>query len=126
LGESAALFSPIDAWSAYSASDDAQDAAEKKYPTLPTDNNERDAFRHALWSYKMAKDLGAEAAKEFGDAHERDSAPDGVRLMDLHNNLVGRELAADPANRQRPDEDVIDDAIKNGFLKLEPFRIAPY
>jgi hypothetical protein len=51
----------------------------------------------------MARDLGYDRAKAFGDGHEV-SVPNAPseRMMDLYNNEVGRQLALDPANRTRP------------------------
>ncbi|SDH66461.1 peptidoglycan-binding domain-containing protein [Roseospirillum parvum] len=89
---------------------------------------EGDAFRHALWSYRMTRELGAEVAKEITDAHERhtlDTNPMGDRLMDLYNNRIGRLLAQDPGNRDRPDEEVVLEAIQNGHLQLQPFEVDP-
>jgi hypothetical protein len=72
----------------------------------------------------MSKELGSEAAKSIGDGHERSGTDtDGGRLMDLYNNAVGRELAADPANRGRNDKDVVRDAIRKGKLQTEPFNV---
>ena len=39
-------------------------------PGIPRDNAS-DAFRHALWNYKMAKELGPDTATRFADAHEK-------------------------------------------------------
>ena len=87
-------------------------------------DGEGDGFRHALWSYMMTKDLGADTAKTIGDGHERSGVDsDGACLMDLYNNAVGRQLALDPANRGRPDQEVIRDAIRNGQLQTRPFEV---
>lgn len=103
----------------------ATEAAEKEYgKTNPAlGNGEGDAFRHALWAYKMAKDIGDGAARTFGDSHERNDQPDGERLMDLYNNAIGRQLATDPRNKDRSDEEVIREAIKAGRLQTRPFNI---
>jgi hypothetical protein len=105
---------------------EAEKIADKEYEDNASQlgNGEGDAFRHALWSYMMAKDLGEEPAKAFGDAHERQRLDsEGARLMDLYNNAVGRELARDPANRERPHAEVIREAVARGDLQLQPFRI---
>ncbi|MBL6935944.1 MAG: hypothetical protein ISR48_11085 [Alphaproteobacteria bacterium] len=82
-----------------------------------------DAFRHALWNYKMTQKIGSDAAKGAADAHEvSDPNNDGERLMDLYNNRIGRELALDPANKGRPAEEVIHEAIRKGNLQLQPFN----
>lgn len=88
-------------------------------------NDAADAFRHALWNYKMAKRIGPEAAKRFGDAHEISAVNDPEeRLMDLYNNEIGRRLAVDPRNRTRPDEEVVMEALRDGVLRTKPFVIA--
>lgn len=53
-----------------------------------------DAYRHIYWSYHLTRELGPELAKEITDAHE--TAPGNTkneRLMDYHNNEVGRNYA---------------------------------
>ncbi len=62
-------------------------------------------------------------AKDFGDAHERSVAnPTPERLMDLYNNKVGRDLAADPDNTGRDGREVIREAIRDGKLRTKPFE----
>lgn len=87
-------------------------------------NDAIDAFRHALWSFKMARDVGPQDARNWGNAHEveEESVP-GERLMDLYNNNVGHRLAMDPRNKGREPKDVIMEALKNGLLQTRPFKI---
>ena len=104
----------------------ARRATDLEYKGQLKGDNEADAGRHALWHYKMTKAISAEAAKRFGDAHERSgSDTEGSLLMDLYNNEIGRRLALDPKNSNRRDEDVILEAIRNGRLQTRPF-IVPY
>ena len=85
-------------------------------------DNEADAFRYALWSFRITRELGAEAAKRFGDAHEITHAgPAGELLMDLYNNNAGRQMALDPRNRDRPPEEVILEALRAGRLQTRPY-----
>jgi peptidoglycan hydrolase-like protein with peptidoglycan-binding domain len=116
---------PIDGTRAGLLAREALQAAQNEYgkENSSLGDGEGDAFRHALWSYKMTKELGEGAAKRVGDSHERNDRPDGERLMDLLNNEVGRRLAADPNNKGRPDEEVIREAIRNGQLQLRPFNV---
>ncbi|MBC7951185.1 MAG: hypothetical protein H7Z12_05090 [Rhodospirillaceae bacterium] len=88
----------MDAIKAKSAANAATKAAENEYGegNSSLGNGDGDAFRHALWAYKMAKEIGDGPAKAFGDAHERDDRPDGERLMDLYNNALGRQLGSRP------------------------------
>ena len=54
-----------------------------------------DAARHCLWNLFMARSFGERIAGLFGDAHERDNVGDSLdNTMDLHNNLIGRNLAS--------------------------------
>jgi hypothetical protein len=74
----------------------------------------------------MTKMLGANLAKQFGDAHEiSEPGPRDERLMDLFNNNVGRRLAVDPRNKGRNDEQVVLDALNRGELQISPVTIAP-
>jgi hypothetical protein len=83
-----------------------------------------DAYRHALWNYRMAKELGAEKAKHIADSYERKKPnKEPERLMDLYNNKVGRDLASDPKNRDRPDDEVILEALREGRLRIKPFTL---
>ena len=45
--------------------------------------------------------------------------------MGLYNNNVGRRLALDPANRDRPAEEVVLEALRGGRLQTEYFKIKP-
>ena len=123
-----AALDPFDGWDAEEFANDARQSmvrliSQSKLPAGVSDN-ESDAFRHALWSYKMAKHLSRKTAKKFADAYEI-SEPNRIeiRLMDLYNNEVGRRLAADPANHNRPDEEVILEALRQGLLRTRPFNV---
>jgi len=53
-----------------------------------------DAYRHIYWSYHLTREFGPDLTKEITDAHE--TAPGNTkneRLMDYHNNEVGRNYA---------------------------------
>ena len=114
---------PVDAVRAGIERNRADDTTEKEYPGGDHHNNEADAFRHAYWSFETTRRIGPEAAKEFGDAHERsDPNPTPERLMDLYNNKAGRDLATDPANADRDGREVIREAIHDGKLRTRPFE----
>ncbi len=125
LGENTLLIiSPVNTVIARRLASEAGVTAISHFPTSAGRNDEADAFRHALWSFNMTKRLGAEAAKESGDAHEISQPnPDGERLMDLYNNHVGRRLALDPKNKKRRAKDVIMEALRNGQLQTRPFNV---
>lgn len=79
-------------------SDDANKAlttAQSKFPSSELHNGRGDAFRHCYWNALMAKHEGDALAKEFADAHEENTdQPADEKKMDLHNNSVGRDIAA--------------------------------
>lgn len=69
------------------------------------DGGRANAFKHALWNALMARALGYDAAKRYGDAHEAGNVtsralylgiPEAEHSeMDLYNNEMGRRLASD-------------------------------
>lgn len=64
------------------------------YDSVLIDGN-GDAFRHALWNFGMAIDVGQSFAKTWSDAHEYGTPnnPPSSQQMDLFNNKVGLDLA---------------------------------
>lgn len=53
-------------------------------------NDESDAFRHYVWSGLIANEIGAEKARLFLDAHERNpDQPAPEKEMDSYNNSRG-------------------------------------
>lgn len=61
-----------------------------------------DAYRHVLWSYLLTHEFGPEFAQKVTDAHE--TLPTNTaaqRVMDFHNNRVGREYAQQGVKRNR-------------------------
>jgi hypothetical protein len=110
---------------AASNSETARLSTAKEFPVDPTlQDNEADAFRHALWTYLMTRDIGSVGAKRWHDAHEISEPNDpGVRMMDVFNSRVGIQLALDPDNRERKPEDVIREALSGGKLQTQPFKI---
>nr|WP_146106890.1 wnt family protein [Polaribacter porphyrae] len=76
--------------------------AQKEFPNIHGNHNKANAFRHALWNILIAKKCRIFSdnlnkvvnwTTTFTDWHEdfviNDELP---RLMDLHNNAVGRKL----------------------------------
>ena len=58
-------------------------------------NDNGDAFRHTLWNAYNANDCGVSYAKQFADAHEKDSPnPYLENQMDLFNNALGRKIGS--------------------------------
>ncbi len=59
------------------------------YPSLEYDNTRRDAHRHIYWNVLMRRYVGPFYSKLGADWHERNSVG-APRVMDLHNNEIGR------------------------------------
>ncbi len=79
-------------------------------------DNHNDAYRHALWSAKLAQTFGADWAQKYTTAHERIPGNEPQReAMDLHNNNLGIQLVRNNPNAS-PEEiaRMIEDAINNG------------
>ena len=89
-------------------------------------DDESDAYRHFLWAGLLAKELGAERAKEFLDAHESDGdADDPHRAMDLANNRAGlvaaEKLRKEGAlNLEGLQREAMDAFKKNTLIVLKP------
>lgn len=99
-------------------SDAARAEANSRFP--PPEgyevDNHNDAYRHAYWNALMTQRFGEDWAEKFTTAHER--IPDNYassEAMDLHNNQVGRAIAA--ANPDATAEqlgDMVEQAVRNG------------
>lgn len=80
----------------------------------------RDAFRHAYWNSMLANRFGQDWAEQFTTAHERSTSPDATDTtvaMDLHNNEVGRRIAAEHPDAS-PDElkRHVEQAVRDGDM----------
>lgn len=82
-------------------------------------NGHTDAVRHTLWNAMLANRFGAEWTEGYTTAHERKPHTEGVhaseQAMDLHNNEVGRRIAATHPDAG-PDELMrhVEAAVRNG------------
>lgn len=80
----------------------AMTIAQREFPSIHGGYNRANAFRHALWNVyiaiecsKFSKDIDAvlKWTKRFTDWHEEFSPNEELpKIMDLHNNFIGREL----------------------------------
>lgn len=95
----------------------------KEFPGIHDGHNKANAFRHAFWNIIIAKECSRFSAnidkvlhwtKTITDWHE-DFSPNKKmpRLMDLHNNAVGRQLFLVLKNNS---EKEIQEAL---FLKMK-------
>jgi hypothetical protein len=62
-------------------------------------NDKADAARHCLWQLHLTTWFDADYATQWGNVHEQNDDPQDTHVMDLHNNIVARSLAADPTLR---------------------------
>jgi hypothetical protein len=84
----------------------------------PTNDGHTDAFRHAYWNARMTSEYGAEWTQQFATAHEGAPGNPAVReAMDLYNNEVGRQIAAENPGAS-PEElaDATLEALNDGRL----------
>lgn len=95
--------------------------AAELYEGTVLHNGNGDAFRHLYWSYRIGSDpgVGSRWAERWGNAHEdgNPGQPSVERLMDLHNNLRGRQLAAAQAD---DDPRALRSAVRNGSCRICP------
>lgn len=105
---------------------------EGRDPDKDVLDNHRDAFRHAYLNARLAAEFGEDGAARLGTAHE--FAPDPtprdnvVEAMDLHNNEVGRRIAAEHPGAS-PDElsQHVQQAVRDGRMVVmdEHDRLVP-
>jgi hypothetical protein len=77
-----------------------------------------DAFRHAYWNAMLANRFGQDWTSGYTTAHERvDSNAATAEAMDLHNNEVGRRIAAEHPDAG-PDElkRYVREAVERGEM----------
>lgn len=95
---------------------EAEAEAERRFPEGPNVGSHRDAFRHTYWNALMTERFGEEWTNEYATAHERkpvNTAAD--EAMDLHNNEVGRTIAAaNPDASSAHLADMAEQAVRNG------------
>lgn len=74
--------------------------SQELYKSSSLHNGNGDAFRHMLWNFGMARDVGQSFAKRWSDAHENGAKnqPSIEKTMDLHNNSIGLALARENPN----------------------------
>lgn len=89
---------PIDAIIVNGLKGEAETWMELNFVGETRHNGTGDAARHAYWNALITQDLSAATATEIGTAHEHsgllEGNPHNESVMDMHNNAVGRGLAA--------------------------------
>lgn len=90
---------PLAANKANELADKAMQVTKNKFPNAADRHNgPGDAFRHCYWNALMAREIGERAAEAIATAHEDGGGPANERLMDLHNNSVGRLIGSKHPN----------------------------
>ncbi|XP_077986841.1 uncharacterized protein LOC144441171 [Glandiceps talaboti] len=80
-----------------------------------------DAFRQALWSYRMTQEYGPAVARQYGQTEvARERLPHVKEHMDLYNQEQGRRLAqtqffGNEYSLERPAYDYIDDRYREYY-----------
>jgi len=77
-----------------------------------------DAFRHSYWNAMLANRFGQDWTEQYTTAHERAGTnPASAEAMDLHNNEVGRRIAAENPTAG-PDElaRLVERAVHDGEM----------
>lgn len=98
----------------YKATNQTVAISDRLYGKLHHEDNRTNAFRHALWNYLICKyslpvagttEKAVSWSKKITDLHERLSPNEELaKVMDLHNNRIGRELFSNSFGR---DEKII-------------------
>ncbi|RZS38956.1 hypothetical protein EV193_104167 [Herbihabitans rhizosphaerae] len=100
--------------------DRAQAAQSQMFDALGEGDGHRDAFRHTYWSAMLANRFGHEWAERFTTAHEgthRPDASDTTVAMDMHNNEVGRRIAAEHPGASLDElKGHVERAVRNGEM----------
>ena len=109
---------------AHDMSIDAATEAGRRFPGIPH-NNPADAWRHCYWNCKMEQSwwingLIINCARIIANAHEhygdKKGQPQAEKIMDLHNNQVGRDIG-DVGGDCATD---CQHALDNGKLQIRP------
>ncbi|MFN3409353.1 MAG: RHS repeat domain-containing protein, partial [Limisphaerales bacterium] len=113
----------LDPWTAWRLAQEAQLAATAS--NLPgIEGGPADAFRHCLWSCRMAQEIGRERAKAVGDIHERcgRNRP-AAEAMDLANNAIGIGLGTPGADcRSLCHQAAVDGTLQISLPRMNPAR----
>ncbi|RSM75890.1 hypothetical protein DMH04_37690 [Kibdelosporangium aridum] len=92
--------------------------AENVFDRQGLTDGHSDAFRHAYWNAMLANRFGPEWTEQYTTAHERVGTNSAeAEAMDLHNNEVGRRIAAENPDAS-PEElkGLVEQAVRNGEM----------
>jgi len=98
--------------------------ADNRFPSVQANgspggdrnNDHNDAFRHTYWNARLTQAFGEDWARRFATAHESlPGNPVTQEAMDLHNNEVGRAIAAaNPHATREQLSDLVAQAVREG------------
>ncbi|MFC6015189.1 DUF6973 domain-containing protein [Plantactinospora solaniradicis] len=109
------LFGAKDAYDIYKK---ALNSGENVFGGQGLTDGHSDAFRHAYWNAMLGNRFGVEWTEQYTTSHERVSTnAASAEAMDLHNNEVGRRIAAANPDAD-PDElaRLVEAAVHNGEM----------
>lgn len=108
---------PVDSIKVYQAKQKADDLTLKIFKRTGL-NDESDAFRHFVWAALISKELGAEKAHLFLNAHEEEAMqPQREKEMDVFNNNAGVSYMVQQLKAKKDIE--IDQIEKTALEKLK-------
>ena len=101
----------------------AEKSSRRIFGPIPKHNNEADAFRHYVWSGRLAHFLGEQKARLFLRSHENSpDYPKNEKEMDLYNNEKGLKSAIELDQRKNFSAEALEkaalDSLRNGELKV--------
>jgi hypothetical protein len=107
---------PMDAFAIYQSAQKALNLTWDNFKSSHNFQDDRaDAFRHFVWSALVVREIGAEKAKEFLDAHEEfPENKEAAKQMDLYNNSKGIQYGE---NYQGSDME--SDVVREGLKRVE-------
>jgi hypothetical protein len=107
---------PVAGARVFLAAKSAISATQTLYKPESLYNGNGDAFRHMYWSFQMTRSIGEAAAESWGIAHESEPGnPQLEKVMDLHNNSIGRKLAKTGVDDVPKD---LRAAVRNGSCRI--------
>lgn len=116
----------------YKATKRAVEISDRLYDDLHHEDNRTNAFRHALWNYLICQyslsiagspENAMSWSKKITDLHERLSPNKGLaKMMDLHNNRIGRELFIDSIGKEEEEVIFVLQQKTREAVKIENFE----
>ncbi len=114
---------PLAAMEMNSARNKADDATWEIFGEAGNGDGEANAFKHAYWNAEAAKSLGEKMTRLFANAHEFGWVWENISNpipmeMDLHNNMVGREVGTSSLEQRDVKSAVLRRLINGSLWKI--------